>query len=626
MGVPAVTGLSSQWDELPSQSHRAAYPGADRLLRSAHPPQGGASKERGYIRKGTVSGHGPNSSRARKRKCMDPHTQNQCTESQSELLSGPESSSGDQSPSCDVSPEELNSQERLYEQLFDRIRDGLLIDPVAVSVPERVKHGLVESHGLLWKDHCMYVPNTDTLRQDLIWWHHDVPWAAHMGVRRAVEAIRHQFWWPGMRTDVEQYIKSCTSCQSNKPDRRLTRPLLNPLVQPDACWRTLGVDLITDLPKATSGHDAICVFVCHLSKMCRLVPTRKDLNAEGFAKLFMHNVFVHYGFPERVVSDRGTQWNNDFFRALCTRANIALHLSTAYHPQTNGLVERTNEVVEAALRHYVSADMKDWDEHLPLIEFALNAAYHEALGTSPFALNRVCVPRNPFQVLIGEEQPVCKGTPRTLGMSKLTRLGNRTIAEAQANLSRARRCVDSAKSRMKVLHDAKIAGNPRIYQPGDRVWLSVRNQKTPKHPSKRHKLLPRYWGPFVVLEMVGPNAVRLELPTHMSIHPVVSIALVKPFCARAGSPPPVQIRGEDEWEVDGLLDHKTRNGIPHFCVQWKGNYENSWHEVTDLENCPDIMLKYLLNLPKHKLKALLKLLPQNQLDRLDMDSISRKLA
>ncbi|MEO1301476.1 MAG: hypothetical protein AAFU83_04560 [Bacteroidota bacterium] len=71
-------------------------------------------------------------------------------------------------------------------------------------------------------------------------------------------------------------------------------------------------------------------------------------------------------------------------------------MSTAYHPQTNGLVERTNEVIEAALRHYVSADHSDWDDQLPWVEFALNSAYHPAIGTTPFALNRVVVPKDPL--------------------------------------------------------------------------------------------------------------------------------------------------------------------------------------------------------------------------------------
>jgi hypothetical protein len=73
-------------------------------------------------------------------------------------------------------------------------------------------------------------------------------------------------------------------------------------------------------------------------------------------------------------------------------------MSTAFYPQTNGLVERTNEVVEAALRHYISVNMSDRDDMLPLVEFAMNSSYHEALRSTPFRMNRITLPANPFDV------------------------------------------------------------------------------------------------------------------------------------------------------------------------------------------------------------------------------------
>jgi hypothetical protein len=75
-------------------------------------------------------------------------------------------------------------------------------------------------------------------------------------------------------------------------------------------------------------------------------------------------------------------------------------LSTAFHPQTNGLAERTNEVVAAGLRHYVTADLKDWDECPPLVEFALNSSYHDAIKTTPFLMNRIKVPAYPFKIFL----------------------------------------------------------------------------------------------------------------------------------------------------------------------------------------------------------------------------------
>ena len=190
---------------------------------------------------------------------------------------------------------------------------------------------------------------------DILYWHHDVPWCGHLGIQKTLDLVQRQFWWPGIAADIKNYVQSCYKCQSDKPDRRKKRPPLTFIQSPDSCWRTVGVDLIVDLtPTEPDKYNAIVVFCCHLSKMVRLVPTHTTLTTEGFAELFFREVFPHYGLPTKIVSDRGPQWNSEFFRTLCDRADIRLSLSTAYHPQTNGLVERTNEVVETALRHYVS--------------------------------------------------------------------------------------------------------------------------------------------------------------------------------------------------------------------------------------------------------------------------------
>jgi hypothetical protein len=74
---------------------------------------------------------------------------------------------------------------------------------------------------LLWYHGRIYVPNKDNLRQDILFWHHDVPWMAHLGIDRTLHMVKAQFYWPHMRVDIEKYVSSCVNCQSNKTDRRL---------------------------------------------------------------------------------------------------------------------------------------------------------------------------------------------------------------------------------------------------------------------------------------------------------------------------------------------------------------------------------------------------------------------
>jgi hypothetical protein len=401
-----------------------------------------------------------------------------------------------------------------------------------------------------------------------------------------------------MDRDIQAYVQSCYQCQGNKPSRQTARSPLNPILPPGACWRLIGVDLIVELPKTPEGFNAIAVFVDHLSKMVRLIPTDTNLTAEGFAKLFFVNIFPHYGMPEQIISDRGLQWNNELFKAICDYADIRLTLSTAYHPQTNGLVERSNEMVETALRHYVAADLRDWNDKLPFIEFALNSTKKDSTGTTPFHMNRITIPKNPFQAVVSNvalNTSIKRKSPITTWMGLSEPSGHRTAVQANLDYLFARQCVELAKCRMKQTHDSKGIRH-HFYQPGDKVWLSYKHISL-RHPTKRNKLVPRFFGRVQVLRTVGLNAVELDLPRFLRIHPTVPVSLLKPFKERAGVNQPIVINGSTEYELEAILQHKItgkKAPIVEFEVLWKGDFDTTWQEFDDFENSMESLESYLL--------------------------------
>jgi hypothetical protein len=152
---------------------------------------------------------------------------------------------------------------------------------------------------------------------------------------------------------------------------------------------------------------------------------------------------------------------------------------------------------------------------------------------------------------------------------------------------------------MKAAYDRNA--KPHLYDVGQLVWFNVRNLGL-RHPARRHKLMPKYIGPVKVLEVIGINAVRLELPDSLKIHPTVSVTLVKPFLPRPGvDAPPVIINGVEEWEVEAVVEHHVvlsrRKGGRHFAefkVRWKGDFEDSWHEFSDFEHSLDTLERYLM--------------------------------
>ena len=143
------------------------------------------------------------------------------------------------------------------------------------------------------------------------------------------------------------------------------------------------VDLIGELP-ASSGFNAICVFVDRFSKQIHMIPTTTKLTAEGMARLYCDHVFCLHGLPKKIIHDRGTQFDAQMMKELYHLLHIEGNPSTAYHPQTDGQTERINQELEQYLRLYVNHRQSDWAEWLALAEFAYNNREHSATKMSPF--------------------------------------------------------------------------------------------------------------------------------------------------------------------------------------------------------------------------------------------------
>jgi hypothetical protein len=212
--------------------------------------------------------------------------------------------------------------------------------------------------------------------------------------------------------------------------------------------------------------------------------------------------FSLHGFPEQVVSDRGTHFNNKFTSALLASLGIKQSLSTAYHPQTDGQTERTNRVVEDMLRHYVSPTQNDWHKYLPFVEFAINNSKHEATGVTPFSL-------------VYGEHPCTPGAYGLRIPPAQVPAATDTVSQWQSAVSKAKSCLTAARDRMSTYHNTNRTHS--IYSVGQQVLLSTQNiNLTLPGTNKFH---PRCVGLLTITELIDPVAVRQALcgvqGTHM---------------------------------------------------------------------------------------------------------------
>lgn len=459
----------------------------------------------------------------------------------------------------------------LQSDLPTSIIHGYTMDPWFQNHRALHKHGVTcDSDGYYRREGKVVVPGQHDLRSRLIMDAHDTPLAGHRGIERTLELLKRNFWWPGMRSQVEQHVRSCLLCQRNKAPTQAPGGLLQPLPVPSKPWESVTVDFVTHLPLTANGYNAIVVFVDRLTKMVRVAPTTDACTAEELAQLFIDNVVRNHGFPEDMTSDRGPQFNSNFWAEVLRLAQCNQKLSSAFHPQTDGQTERMNRVLQEVLRNYVNPALDDWDTKLSLVEFAINNTYNETIKATPFQLNHG---RDPH-------------LPHLTGLRSKVPSAVHFCNELRDRLEHAKAAMAAAQERYK--HYADATRREATYKEGQLVLLSTKNIRF-NHPGSG-KLLPRYIGPFRIAKRINEVAFRLTLPAHYRIHDVFHVSLLKPYTGKEQDdirPGPINfLDGEPHWSVSHVISHRDvkrgKRMIREYLCAWDGYgpEHNSWEPAT----------------------------------------------
>lgn len=217
----------------------------------------------------------------------------------------------------------------------------------------------------------------------LLQWIHAQPGTGHPGVSATQLLVSRKFWWPGWCHQFQAFMDSCPNCARCKSSTSSPAGLLQPLPIPSRPWSHVAMDYITDLP-CSSGKTVILPIVDRFFKMCHLVVLSKLPSAVDVSGILIQELFRFMGFPEDIVSDDGPQFASCVFREFCKKLNISLSLTSAYHPQCNGLAEHINGEVSKALRLLCYTNPSTWSSHLVRVEYALNSRVNPATDLTPF--------------------------------------------------------------------------------------------------------------------------------------------------------------------------------------------------------------------------------------------------
>lgn len=481
-------------------------------------------------------------------------------------------------------PEHPEASLRPTRTVLDRCKVGYAKDAWFDDGANTV--GLTLTEGIYRKDGKAVVPDAETLRSDVLYLIHDSHFGGHVGAERTWEQVQRDFWWPTLRADVNEHVRTCEVCQRDKTSRQLPTGMLQPLEIPERRWESVSMDFITALPETLRGHTQIVVFVDRLSKMTHLVPLKTNATALDVAQCFVHDIFRLHGLPRNLVSDRDAKFTSALWKEIFRLLGPDSHMSTAYHPQSDGQTENMNRTLEDMLRHWINPSMDNWDELLDCAEFAINNAYNLSVKNTPFRLNSGQNPLTPLGLLADTHVP----------------RAHDFVGSMHVALRSARQALLDAQARQKQQYDEKH--RHQEFKVGDMVLLRTSNIRF-KGPNAK-KLLPKWIGPMEVMKRSGELAYHLKLPSTMKIHPVFHTSLLKPHHVGSRSQPLCpkhEVQGDTLFDVEAILDHrvvprKGKKGRPRkplvsFLVQWSGygKEHNSWEPEAELDQL-DLMKAY----------------------------------
>jgi hypothetical protein len=377
-----------------------------------------------------------------------------------------------------------------------------------------------------------------SMREDILYFHHDSPLAGHLGFSRTYARLRERFIWPNMMGDIKTYVHSCESCQRKKDPKGTTPGLLQPIPSGEA-FETVGIDFVGPIPASKRGHRYILVMTEYSTKWVEAFPT-KDCDAASVARILLEEIICRFGAPQRLLSDRGKTFLGHVVKAVCVLLAVKKVSTAAYHPETDGLTERFNGTLSAMLSHYVSSTQDDWDRYIPYVLHAYRTSKHSATGETPFRLMFGREARLPSDVQIRnalEQFDVPKH-------SMPARVFARDLASRLLDARRlAAESILRAQEKYKQTYDAKHRLHE--YTIGERVWVHK-----PQVAQGKSRKLSRLWhGPFVIVKQLTPVTYAVAAPDRLVHETAVHIGRLKPVLDRA----PVVSPGDSQDAMDEAL-------------------------------------------------------------------------
>jgi hypothetical protein len=293
--------------------------------------------------------------------------------------------------------------------------------------------------------------------------------------------------------------------------------------------------------------------------MVYFIPLKtKNKKAEALPTIFARENWRLHGIPADIISAWDSRFTLKFWKGLSPTLGIRPQMSTAFHPQTDGQSECVNQTIEIFLRSFINLQQTDRVELLPLAKFAYNISTTSAHGMTLFYANYGYHPSSgttPTETNILSACSVAYGHWMTA-----------VVENCKKELEK------SSEKMKKYVYQSRI--EPPSFEPGNLVILNGKNIKT-RRPAR--KLDHKMYGPFEILDIISPTAVRLRLPKTWKIHPVFHVSIIEPFIKgnravdlnailKTSDP----FENAPEYDVDKVMGSTENERKVLYLLKWKG--------------------------------------------------------
>ena len=356
--------------------------------------------------------------------------------------------------------------------------------------------------GVLYRDHSL--PNGQILHQILVpkSLRNDVCRLAHCGITgghlgedRTREQLKRRCYFPGWSRFLKSFLQACANCAQYYRGKPPRQGGLQPF-SVGGPGELVSIDVTGPHTKTKRGNVYILTCQDYFSKWveCFALPNQE---AELVARVLVEQVFCRYGFPAKILSDKGSNFESKLFQEMCRVMGVTKLRTSSYRPSCNGLIERFHRCLHAMLTKVMSENQRDWDEHLAYVLSAYRSSVHSTTNFTPNYLVFGRENRTPMDLVFGS--PVDERV-----VDSEHDYVHRMQERMAASYSLVRESMRSSAERRKVKYDAFVRDGVK-FQPDQLVYYYYPR----KFQGKSFKFQKVYTGPWKIVEQTGPVNYRI---------------------------------------------------------------------------------------------------------------------